>query len=215
MATLTETFVAPEWLDPDVQVAASYTNGRRCITWTFHRDDNRKLLGNQAAWAHVTVREEEALRGDKLFAYAERRIDYNGQRDNFTERASKKLRGDIVTAVARYGFERMWTELHNRNADDRATHARDMAEYARRAAAWWEAQADLVDLDALGLLVVDPIERNYNVRQPTQTIANRHSPYGTDHTPVIARLLHDGEHVGWVTDSYELVPDEAILGKRP
>lgn len=212
MATLTDSFVAPAWLDPEVTPHGTTSSGRRVITWTLPIVEGRKILGNLAAWAHFTVEETSNYSGEAGRAYGQRvTVWTGGSRDNFTDAASKRIRTDLISAVNRYGFERLWNELHRAAADKVAESHRDQAAQARRAADWWDRQAWLVEMESLGLLVHEPIHRDLNTRETRVSVASAHSPYGRDSAPVIARLFLDGEQVGWVTIDHTVVPDDAIL----
>lgn len=212
MSTLTQTLELPAYLDGAEVFAGAYSSGRQ-ITWTLKLDEDRKVLGNKAAWAWFTVQEvrEHANEADR--AYGQRRITDHGERLGFTDAAAARIRTDLLSAVNRYGFDRLFRELHAKGDDDRTDTAFSNAAKARRAAEWWDQQAWLIQIN--DLLVREPLPNGLNDRAVMQQIASPDRPYGDGYATVISRLLLDGEHVGWVTTDHTLIPNESILKPPP
>lgn len=208
MATLTAVLELPGYLDGAEVRAAPHSTGRQ-IAWTLPHDENRKVLGNKAAIAWFVVEETRVHANEADRAYGHRRITYDGPRESFTEAAAKRIRTDLLAAVNRYGFDRLWTELHRNGDDTRTNIALANAEKARKAAVWFERQACLIELRCI--VTIEPLPQGIGHRPPVQRIATPHQPYGDGYATVIAKLTIDGEHVGWLTNEYVMIPDEGLL----
>lgn len=211
MATLSAALELPAYLDGASVNAAAYSSGRQ-IAWTLPVVEGRRVLGNIAAIAWFRVDEVRVHANEAARAYGERRITLDGPRVPFSAAAAERIRADLLSAVNRYGFDRLFRELDRERDDQRTNTALAHAEKARRAAEWFQHQAWLYQLG--DLLVREPLPTGTGQRPTVQRIASPYQPYGDGHATVIARLLIDGEHVGWVTDEHTLVPDESILGQR-
>jgi hypothetical protein len=206
------TFEAPAPLDQATDVGAWVNSGRRQIVWTILTPGTFARNGFAMAW--VTVTEELPFRGEPLTVTAERRVDGDGPRGWFTEAGMKALRATVLPAVARYGFDRLWTEL-NRNR-----HGADVDRTIREAEAklvWYRDRKALVEMHEAGLVTFD--RQGFHEGLAT-TVAERDTPgiqrtveyegrLGWTH--VMARAVVDGEQVGWMDTGGGLIPMGDVL----
>lgn len=190
--------------------------GKRTISWTIAEPGEWHRNRFSMAWLEVS--EREPWRGEPLWLSAYRRpVDSTLAREPFTDRAREQLAAEILPSIARYGFSRLWVDLHRQAgrsdpaAVDRARQA--MEAQIRRAEAeleWHRLTAELHDMHADGLTDLDPLPRSHERRETRVAVVPRYrgdSPV----QPVVARVLVDGEQVGWVTDHGHLVPLEDVL----
>lgn len=190
--------------------------GKRTISWTVAKAGEWHRNRFSMAWLEVS--EREPWRGEPLWLSAYRRpVDSTLAREPFTDRAREQLSSEILPWVARYGFSRLWTDLHRRAgrsdpaALDRARQAME-AQVQRAAAelAWHRLATELADMHADGLTDLDPLPRSHDRRQPRVAVVPRYRG-DAPVQPVAARVLVDGDQVGWVTDHGQLVPLEDVL----
>jgi hypothetical protein len=136
------------------RLAAHTTNGRRVLCWTAPGPGRWHRCGFDRAWVEVT--EQQPWRGEPLHLTAYRRLPGTiTTRERFTARAQTALAAEIVPAVARHGFDRLWLPLHRRH-DRQALH--DRAAQAEREAAWFRYRAELAELHAAGLVTFEPLD---------------------------------------------------------
>lgn len=202
-------------------VSCGTSYGKRTITWTIAEPGEWHRNRFSMAWLEVS--EREPWRGEPLWLHASRRpVDSTLSREPFTDRARDLISAEVLPGIARYGFSRLWTELHRRagrsdpEAVERARKA--MEAQIRRAEAeleWHRLTAELHDMHADGLTTLEPLRTGM-----ARTVAQRDERrvavvprYRGDSSvqPVVARVLVDGEQVGWVTDHGHLIPLEDVL----
>lgn len=198
------TAAAPPWLDTHPSASREY--GNRTIHWTLPTDLNRKVHGCVAVWAWITVVETSPLSGEVGRVSATRRLSDDGPREPFTDRAREAIAADVAPYVAAIGFDNMWNSVDRCAAEYRAGQAEQAAKQARTAAAWFDDAAELERMHRDGSLTVVPIHRVHGERPLRLQFPTLRFPYGTETMIVIAELVHSGNRVGWMTDSYQLVP---------
>lgn len=200
------TLALPDYL-PE-QAAATTQHGRRVIAWTI--TDPGEIHRNQYRWARIAVTEREPWKGEPLWLSAQRRTSPTSHiASSFTDKARDRMHTDIVPVVARRGFTAMWLDLHRSPSRWRsAEQARAEADDAALVVEWWRAKAELLDMHTDGLLDFLPVERVPLGEHPvTVRVCRSHDRQWTHEHPVAAAFL-DGEQVGWMLDSGELVPTE-------
>jgi hypothetical protein len=189
---------------------AALEYGHRCVSLTLHQPGT--IARNQYAIAWITVRELQPWRGEPLQVLTERRRTMDAQRESFTTAGRQAVAAMLLPAIARYGFDRWWTDNHRRKIEDHDRCA-DQAGAARRAAAWWDQRAMITRGYAERYLDTRPIPA-YELagrRELTQRIVAADGRLIRE--PVIARIVmaSDGEPVGWMTKAGDLIPDDRIL----
>jgi hypothetical protein len=185
----------------DVYPSTDY--GRRSISWTL-RPPGGVLHRNTYCWAWLTVREDVAWRGEPLHLLTERRAEEHTMRDNFTSKGREALAAEILPPLARYGFDRLWTQLHRlRVRPDGATR---QAESLAADAKWWAHAAELQQMHADGALEFIPLPRlEIGKREPMVRIPVKPGYHSSFATPACKALLGD-EQVGWMTTEGEIIP---------
>lgn len=210
----------PPQLD-NAPMSCGTSYGKRVVSWTI--TEPGEWHRNRFSMAWLEVSEREPWRGEPLWLHASRRpVDSTLAREPFTARARDLISAEVLPGIARYGFSRLWTELHRRagrsdpEAVERARAA--MEAQIRRAEAeleWHRLTAELHDMHADGLTTLEPLRTGM-----ARTVAQRDERrvavvprYRGDSSvqPVVARVLVDGEQVGWVTDHGHLIPLEDVL----
>lgn len=209
------TLVLPPHLD-GASMACSTSYGKRTIGWTI--SEPGEWHRNRYSMAWLEVAEREPWRGEPLWLSAWRRpIDTTLAREPFTPRARDLIATEVIPPIARYGFDRLWTELHRRagrsdpEAVERARKAMDAQ--IRRAEAeleWHRLTAELHDMHADGLTTLEPLPRTHERRETRVAVVPRYRG-DTPIQPVVARVLIDGDHIGWITDHGHLIPLDDIL----
>jgi hypothetical protein len=189
----------PAPLDEATDAGAWTEYGKRTICWTLGGPGTFRRNAWVFAWVQVT--EQEPWRGEPLWLSAERRIvDASHLRQPFTTAARAALSDAVLPVVARYGFGRLWLELHR----TRTTDAAKAAERARIIAAWHDARETLHQMHVDGLVDFHPIERDHYGRPPAVRVVGWDGRLTAE--PAAARATVHGEHVGWMTDRAVLVP---------
>lgn len=177
--------------------------GKRTLSWGPLPEGS--FARNTWAMAWVDVSEREPWRGEPLWLYASRRRDESWSREPFTDTARRKLHDLVVPQIARYGFHRLWVE--RRRARTSAEADLVNARAAGRVARWWQDKAALADLD----LDLRPPRRDPDRRHPTVLVARAYAPSVTERVDVIGEAWYEGEQIGWVTGSGEVVPTDELL----
>lgn len=207
-ATTVLGFVAPAPLDAATSVGAWTESGRRKVSWSIIAPG--VFARNSFAMAWIEVVEQVPFRGEPLSVWAQRRIDEDSPRESFTDAARARLVEAIVPGVVRYGFDRLWTEIH-RSHYEPGSNGRAVAR-AEAVLAWHRNQATLVEMHADGLVTFDRVGFHEGT---AWTTTQRDSPgpqRSVDHDgrvvwqTVIARAVVNGEHVGWLDDHTRLIP---------
>lgn len=186
---------------------------KRLIAWTL--TEPGELHRNRYQWAHITVHEQTPWRGEPLSVRAERRTSTTSYaRESFTDAARQKMHAEIVPVVARYGFDRMWTELSRNVSAFRSAHAaRAEAVEARRTAEWWDLKAELIEMHEMGAVEFVPVDDDsarHGRRRVTVRVAHPHQQRFSHEHPA-ARVMCESDQVGWVLDSGELVPMDGVI----
>jgi len=192
-----------------VEVGAYMEHGRRQLTWRLMEPGT--LHRNAYAMAWFEVKEWEAFRGDRLSLWATRRTTPEGTRETFTDAAREALSRQILPVIARYGFDRAWTEAHAQKAARAARGHAQAIEEAQAVVEWYRCQADLDEAHAAGLIEFRPLAPS--LHQSTSVVAQ--STTGRRREDVIAQALLHGDQVGWLTRGGDLVPDGSVLDHRP
>lgn len=200
-----------------VSVGATTRYGKRLVSWTVAQPGS--LFGCRFEWACFEVVEREPWRGEPLYLYgAERRTAHGGSmRSSFTERARALASEALVRPLARYGFDRYWTELHQaRAARDDGVTEKGYRDDAERIARWWAAKVTLQEMHADGLLTFRPVPRPEVGKRPENRVAKAPGPgegswYGSTTATVMASAWALDGQVGWMTDRGELIPLEDVL----
>jgi hypothetical protein len=189
------------------EVGAEVEYSHRKVGWTLYGPGDIHRNRYEIAW--VEIREDRPWRGEPLYLSATRRPPGTSySRVSFTDKARDQLHAELVPVVARYGFTRLWSELHAAKAT--AVRDRSAAAEARRIARWWDTKGDLAEMERDGVLEfrplrVEPYDRTPRQRMPAQ------NPSGMTWEEVTAEALHDGHRVGWVTRTGVVIPDGSIL----
>ena len=207
-ATTVLGFAAPAPLDAATSVGAWTEYGRRKVSWSIIAPG--VFARNNFAMAWIEVVEDVPFRGEPLSVRAQRRIDEHSPRESFADTARTRLVEAIVPAVARYGFDRLWTEVH-RGRHRPSGSGRAVAR-AEAVLAWHRNQVTLVEMHADGLVTFDRVGFHEGT---AWTTTQRDSPglqRAVDHDgrvgwqAVIARAVANGEHVGWLDGHTRLIP---------
>lgn len=155
------------------------------------------------------------LRRGALWISAERRPANDGPRDSFTDAARDRIHTQVVPAVARYGFDRWWNEVHR--ATIAARSVANEADDAARAARWTAARIEVRDLYAAGDLEVHPLPSalvtTTHEREARRKAVLEHGTTRATMKPVMAELRFAGETFGWLTDDGDPIPlDDDLRG---
>lgn len=150
------------------------------------------------------------FRNEPLRLSVERRVEMERPREGFTDSARSALINTVLPAVARYGFDRLWMELHRDKA--RGSHVTRDVERAEAVLRWQRDRETLTQMDADGLVEFDRVGFHEGT---AFTVEQRDSPglqraVAYDGTVcwqrVISRAVVDGDHVGWLDDHGRLIP---------
>lgn len=190
-----------------VEIGAWMEHGRRYLSWRLM--DPGTLHRNRYAIAWFEVKEWEAFRGDRLSFWATRRQTMTAPRESFTDAAREALSHQVLPVIARYGFSQAWTECHAQKAGQAARGHQAAVEEASRVVEWHRLQGELLEAHAAGLVEFRPI--GPQDRSVTTVIGHG----GRQRQEVSALALLDGERVGLLTRSGDLVPDGSVLDPRP
>ncbi len=207
MSTLTATFTAPPWLD-GARTSASFEYGRRQVCWQLELPDPETKTLHRCRYMalFVTVSERVAMKGEPLWLRVQRRETDLSPWKSLTEAASKAASAELLPAVARYGFGRLWDEVHRQSRGysmpDASTHVAEL----EAEAAWWRRRGEVQADYLAGMFDVVPVKpANGGSRLPGVSI-----PYHPHERPrwehVVADLVLDGEVVGHLTDHAHVVP---------
>ena len=198
-SAVTDQLVLPEPFTIEAAGASIARTGRRSIGWTFH--DVGKIEGNGYAWGHVQVTEDHAFRSEPLRPSGQRRLTPNGDRTQWTDRALSRLQTTLVLPIQRYGFTRLWEDLHQQAHAPRVRGAEEQQQRALQLARWWEAKAELDALYAQGLLEVRTLtDRDARVVD-CPAVWTRY-----ERTNTVATLRMGDEVLGWLTDQGDTCP---------
>lgn len=182
--------------------------GKRKISWTLAEPGEIARNGYQIAWVEIT--EREPWKGEPLWVSATRRPPgtEGWSRVRFTDKGREAISGILLPLVARYGFTRLWLDLH-RTKHTAGDHAQAIAE-AQRVVDWHVACRELTDMHAAGVLDFKPADPKLLAQRYTVPVAAAYGS-GRDWEPVMAQAFLDGESVGWITSRGQLVPDRHVL----
>lgn len=183
-------------------------HGRRSVSWRFHHHDGHELYRNAAAWAWFTVAELRPFTGEPLSVQSERRMLDHGPLEPFTDAAQRRIDEAVLPAVARYGFDRWWRDLHAGTVDARSyATARDDA---HRAAAWHDDLIELRATYATGLVDIRPLPAGMATTTAERDARRRsiieHGTTRVTVTEVMAELRLDGDLIGWLTTAGDPIP---------
>lgn len=184
---------------------AHASSGRRSLTWTLHVKDGATFARNQFVWLWCSLTEDRAMSGEGVRFQAERRTVDLAQRSYLTDGARDTLHNTLSAAVARYGFDRLWSELAAADLARNSTH-RAQAVLADRRAAWWREAADLVELWAADRLDFKPVEQDPTGR-PHRGVRTPGDRGNSRETPLASATLN-GECVGWLLPQSGVVPGD-------
>lgn len=189
----------------DMGAHTSY--GRRQVCWNIAGPG--ELFRNRYERCWVDVEEREPWRGEPLWLHATRRpqADASWQRVGFTDRGREALAALLLPLVARYGFSRLWLDLHRLKGDQGAREAMARAE---REAMWWMHRSDLQAMHAEGLIEFRPHRDPDGCRPLTVPVLSAHHQ-PPSYENVAASAVVDGEQVGWITTTGNLVPNRELL----
>ena len=163
-----------------------------------------ELHRNSYARAWFVVDEKQPWSGYLGRVMCYRRLTVNGPRETFTGPAASKVNDEWPPVMAaRGGFGALWMVTHQAQTK-RPTPEVDTA---RDALDWLNRQSQVVDMWATGQLIISPCQNTNNgaVRSSGFPSQNHFSP---DRAKPAARLLLDGNQVGWLTEHGEIVPLE-------
>lgn len=164
---------------------------------------------NRWAMAWVEVREDRPWKGEPLWLTAYRRPPgHSLTRVPFTDKGRAALHAEVVPAIARYGFDRLWAEA--RSTRSAVELAERNASDARVEAAWFDAKATVESMLADGMVEFRPVE-GPDGRPLTVRVVKAHSQQRRTWDFVAAEALVAGERVGWVTREGDVVPEDTML----
>lgn len=187
----------------DLRASAHTEYGRRKVSWALSEPGELYRCRYKAAW--VEISEGNPWRGEPLWLSAHRRTGQTCVRESFTDKARQSLHDALVPPVARYGFDRLWWELHRvQTTVDRSNEA-----HALRVVEWWRAQADLAEMHRAGEVTFVSAVRDRGVEHRERVVPTH--GHGSHWEPIAAQAFVDGEPVGWVTTHGQLIPDGSIL----
>lgn len=178
---------------------ASSRSAHRMLTWNVPVPDG-VLLRNECHAIYLTVEETVPWKGEPLRVFAQRRIDKGTVWGTFTDTAAASIRNTVSEAVQRAGFHTLWTRSQARQinvpelAANRVRAAADLLEWTRM-------------LGELEEMIVAGAE--FRPCQPTRISRgdyHLHAHKIRPQTVASAEILHDGDRVGWVTTTGEIVP---------
>ena len=199
------TLVLPDWLEGKA-ASAGTDYGKRYVAWTLHRPEQMVLFRCTFSWAWITVTERQPWRGEPLWLSAQRRIEDPAGREPFTDRAREAMAREVLPVLARYGFDRYWLELHR--AKGGADRSLDLADEAEAEASWWRARADLLRMHSAGMVDWSPCpEPPLGERQFSVPSYNSHGAARRGHEYPAAQGTVNGEVVGWMTKTADLIPN--------
>lgn len=202
--TLTS-LVLPAPFDQVTDFGAWITYGKRKVAFSVI-DQPGVFARNQYQSMWVDIEEREPWRGEPLWVSPSRRPPGTSfAREPFTEPARKAMSDLLLPVVARYGFDRWWTELHQ--GSKRMAANEQALEDAVAIVDWWRRRNELAEMWSMGLLSARPIVRDTYRRGPMVTQLRTYGR-GTDSNLVapVAELWADGGQVGWLTEDSEVVP---------
>lgn len=191
-------------------VGAWMDYGRRQVSWTLRVPGKWHLNAWTFAW--VDVKEERPFAGEPLSLWASRRLEDSSSRVSFTDKGRAAIKAEVLPVIARYGFERLWMELTAAKFK-RADHDKAISEAEARVE-WYKMKRDLGEWMAAGDLQfighdTDPVTGGHREHRVRVAREYHHGGYETDAT--LARAMHDGEHVGWLTSGGDVVPLGDVL----
>lgn len=190
------------------EIGAHLEHGRRQLTWRIEGPGQLARNGFEMAWFDVA--ERDPFRGEPLWLSATRRPlgQESYGRQGFTDRGREHVAHLVLPVIARYGFDRAWSEAHQAKAHKIIDSAKAGEAEALWVAEWWRAQADLAHMLADGALRFRACEQGLG-RWPTVAVMDRAGR--RDRRDVVAAALLDGEQVGWMTRHGDLVPMENMI----
>lgn len=212
MSTLTDTFVLPESLAAVVGDAwTSFSYGKRHIGWTLPEPGN--LFRNAYVMAWIEVSETEPWSGEVRYLHATRRVSADYARESWTEKGREALSAELLPAINRYGFGRLWEELHRQkgNAADVEETCERQAQLAEDRAAWWRDRAIVETWWREGRLTARGTPRtDYRERERVAFVPAVHST--SERRIIAADLTLDGQllPVAWMLDNGEVVPAREV-----
>lgn len=189
----------------EAKPSAHVEYGRRAICWSLTEPGSWHLCRYNMAWLDVSEREPWA--GEPLHLSATRRLHYESPRDSFTDKSRTLIAAELLPLVARYGFSRLWVELHRTKTTE---HHVSRAEQARAEAQWWQQRSDLNEMHMLGVVDFRPVRPDDGRREVTVKVVPEHG--SMSYEPVMAAALVDGDQVGWMTRGGQLIPMATVLG---
>lgn len=196
----TVTFQLPAPFDQIVELGAQLDRGDRQISWTIREPG--KIAGNAFVYAWFDVTERQPMKGEPLWFAATRRRGENHMRESFTDKGREHLAAIVLPAIARYGFDRLWTEIHSAASAGVDYSGRIAA--AEAALAWFRTASDLAEMHGLGLLDFKPPTKRADGR------GYRVKVYGhdghTDYVDVVADAYLGDEKIGYLVRYGEIVP---------
>lgn len=190
------------------EVAASVSHGRRRITLTIPVPGSLYRCGFRRAWFELTEREPWSGRPSLI---ATRQPPGAGwaNRTSFTTAANRRIVDDVLPPVIRYGWATWWSEVHRRREPD--CDAVEQAEHALRVARWWLWVSSLQTSYAFGSLMLDPLPAPHGISRQ-----RRVDLWGNvTREPVIAAAVVQGQTVGWLTDTGDLLAPGHLLDPPP
>lgn len=187
--------------------------GKRTVCWSLKAPG--VLHRNQFSMAWFDITERQPFKGEPLWLTATRRPpDANHARVPFTDPARDALSRTLLPVVARYGFDRWWTELHQAKTTAMADSNERGRAHALQVVAWYDVQAELVAMHAEGLLELRPL----TTEQASRGHGNGYTvdiPQSRGTTTCSQRaggsLWLNGEQVGWLGTDGTLLPPQGLL----
>lgn len=187
-------------------VSAGLSWSRRVVTMTLRQPGQLHRCRYDIAW--IELRESAPWRGEP-HVHATRRDAPNAPRIAFTPTATKHVARDLLPVVVGDTFDRWWTSLHQ--ARHSADPHRECAARARRIVEWLDLRIELADAYGRGHIALRPLSDDDRPR--TQLIVD-----GTGRLvreELLAEASISRSHVGWLTRTGELIPDEDVLNGEP
>lgn len=180
---------------PSTERGAWICYGKRKVSWRVVEPGVLHRNAYEMAWFEVV--EREPWRGEPLWLSGTRKVG-ESWREPFTTKSIEKFSKELLPAIAKYGFGRLWTETHREKPDRTEPEIQELEEAVR----FHREKAELEEMHRAGLLEFLPLPQDK--RLPSVGVPHLGR---TSWDRVVGRVMLDGELVGWVTEDSHIVPN--------